>query len=195
MARYRAIRVNEGFRFKCIRCDFCCGTGPNVSLTVYDIVRMSRFLGLDPLRFTEKYVKVIIADLLPFFSLRDKGNGECVFMERKPGGETVCVIYPARPMRCRLYPVIVESVKPERVYLDLMCPGVGQGPVVRVPQRLLEQYIEERRRHYQLLYRLVFEEGLEPLEAAKRAILEAWREAENGAKWADLDYIESLGGV
>lgn len=195
MPRYQAISVDGSFRFKCIRCDFCCGTGPNVSLTVFDVVRMARFLRLDPIEFLKRYVKVIVADLIPFFSLRDKGNGECVFMERKPDGETLCVIYPARPMRCRLYPVIVESVKPRRVYVDLMCPGVGQGPEVKVPKRLLEQYIEERRRHYQLLYRLVFEEGLEPVEAAERAVREAEREAKHGAKWADLDYIESLGGV
>ncbi len=195
MPRYKPINPDEPFRFKCVRCDFCCGTGPNVSLTVFDVVRIALFLRIEPRTVLHNYVKVIVADLFPFFSLRDKGNGECVFMERKPSGETLCVIYPARPMRCRLYPVIVESVKPRRLYLDLMCPGVGRGEETRVPRGLLEQYVWERREHYRRLTRLILEEGLEPLEAVDRLVEEAWREAREGARWANLDYIEGLGGV
>ncbi len=194
MARYTPIPPQGSFRFECIRCDFCCGTGPNVSLTIFDIVRIARFLRIHYRDVLRSYVKVIVADLVPFFSLRDKGNGECVFMERKPSGETLCVIYPARPMKCRLYPVIVESLRPRRVYLDNMCPGVGRGRETRVPRRLLEQYLEERRRHYEIVLRLVME-GFEPEEVVETALEEAWREAERGARWADLDYIESLGSV
>lgn len=194
MARYTPIEPSGSFRFECVRCDFCCGTGPNVSLTIFDIVRIARFLRIHYRDVLRSYVKVIVADLVPFFSLRDKGNGECVFMERKPSGETLCVIYPARPMKCRLYPVIVESLRPRRLYVDNMCPGVGRGRETRVPEGLLRQYLEERRRHYELVSRLVLE-GLEPMEVVERALDEAWREAEAGAPWADLDYVESLGSV
>ncbi|AEM39433.1 protein of unknown function UPF0153 [Pyrolobus fumarii 1A] len=195
MTRYRVLRLDEAFRFKCVRCDFCCGTGPNVSLTAFDIVRIAKFLGIGWRDVLKSYVKVIIADIVPFFSLRDKGNGECVFMERKPSGETLCVIYPARPMRCRLYPVIIESLKPERFYLDLMCPGVDKGSETRVSMRLIEEYVRERREHYRRLFRLVYEEGLEPQDAVERLLEEVWKEAEGGAEWADLDKLEMLGSV
>ncbi len=195
MPRFKRVRIGERFRFKCIRCDFCCGTGPNIALTVFDVIRIARFLRISWREALQRYTKVIIADLFPFIALRDKGDGDCVFLERKPNGETLCVIYPARPMRCRLYPIIVEALSEEGLYLDLECPGVGQGGEVEAPRRLVAQYIWERREHYRRLYKYIVEEGMEPMRALEKVFEETWREAEEGAKWADLDYLESLGQV
>jgi len=193
----RLIPLEAGarYRFRCTRCGRCCSGGPNVALTVYDVVRMARFLRMGWRSFLRGYVKVIIADLFPHMLLRGDERGRCLFLAVKHDGTTLCTIYPARPMRCRLYPVLVESLRPRRVYLDPRSPGVGQGPEKPYPARLLAQYVEERRRHYRLLSRLIVEEGLEPLEALYRALEEAWEEAEKGAKWADLDYVEALGSV
>jgi Fe-S-cluster containining protein len=156
---------------------------------------MARFLRMEWRIFLKNYVKVIIADLVPHMLLRGDSRGRCLFLAARHDGTTLCVIYPARPMRCRLYPMLVESLRPRRLYLDPRSPGVGQGPEKPFPEKLVEHYIAERRRHYQLLYKLIVDEGLEPLEALYRALEEAWREAENGAEWANLDYIESLGTV
>ncbi len=195
--RYLKVKISNAvnIRFKCIRCDFCCGTGPNIALTVFDVVRMARFLRMHWREFVKRYVKVIVADVVPFLSLRGDERGRCLFLYYKPSGETVCTIYPARPMRCRLYPVLVEELRADVVYVDTACPGVGQGSPLKVPHRLVEQYVWERREHYRRLFRLVVEEGLHPLEALERVLEEAWREAEEGARWADLDYIEGLGSV
>lgn len=190
-SRYRRLGLNERFRFKCIRCDKCCGTGPNIALTVFDVIRMARFLRIHWREFLKNYVNVIIADLFPVMALRGDEKGHCLFLAYKPSGETLCTIYPARPMRCRLYPVIVESLSPSHVYLDPECPGIGEGGEVRVPRRLLAQYLWERREHYARIHRLLGS-GLEPLEALEKALEDAWREAEEGAKWADLDWLEGL---
>jgi len=189
--RRRGARI----RFSCTRCGRCCSGGPNVALTVYDVVRMARFLRMDWKSFLKGYVKVIIADLIPHLLLRGDERGRCLFLAQRHDGTTLCVIYPARPMRCRLYPILVESLEPEKVYLDPRSPGVGRGPEKPLPENLIKAYIEERRRHYRLLHRLIVEEGLEPLQALYRALEEAWREAEQGAKWADLDYVEGLGST
>ncbi len=178
-----------------MRCDLCCGTGPNVALTVFDAVRMARFLGLGWREFLARYVRVIVADVLPFLSLRGDGAGRCLLLHTKVTGETVCVAYPARPMRCRLYPVLVERLGGGEAVVDAACPGLGRGPPLRVPARLYEQYVWERREHYRRLHRLVVEGGLHPLRALEEALEAAWREAEEGAVWADLDYLESLGSV
>ncbi len=195
--RYVKLAVGRptGVRFRCIRCDMCCGTGPNIALTVFDVVRMARFLRIGWREFVKAYVKVIVADVIPFMSLKGDERGRCLFLYYKPSGETVCTIYPARPMRCRLYPILVEQLDTSVVYLDTVCPGVGQGKELRVPRRLVEQYVWERREHYRRLTRLILDEGLHPLEALEAVLEEAWREAEKGAKWADLDYLESLGRV
>jgi len=193
VARYERLGLDSGFRFKCVRCDRCCGTGPNVSLTCFDVVRMARFTDTEWRGFIKLYVNVIVADVFPFMSIRGVG-GRCPFLHE--GGEgTLCVIYPARPLKCRLYPLVLAGVRPESLYLDKYCPGVGVGPLVKPPERLIKHYSWELRSHYTRLSRLVLEEGLEPLEALEELLEEAWREAEEGAEWADLDYIESLGAT
>ncbi|KSW11794.1 Fe-S oxidoreductase [Pyrodictium occultum] len=192
----RLIPVKPGgaFRFRCTRCGRCCSGGPNVSLTVFDAVRMARFLRISWRGFLRGYVKVIIADIMPHMLLRGDERGRCLFLAERHDGVKLCVIYPARPMRCRLYPLLVEGLRPS-LYLDPRSPGVGSGPERRPPSRLIEQYVWERREHYRRLHRLVVEEGMEPLEALYRALDEAWEEAERGARWADLDYLASLGSV
>ena len=190
-SRLIRIGLSEKFRFKCIRCDVCCGTGPNIALTVFDVVRMAKFLRMHWRDFLKSYVKVVIADIYPFMSLKGDEKGRCLFLAYKPTGETLCTIYPARPMRCRLYPVIVESLNPSHVYLDPKCPGLGEGGEVTIPMRLLNQYLWERREHYRRLSNLL-SKGLEPIQALEKLFEEAWREAEKGAKWADLDWLELL---
>ncbi|MET1100905.1 MAG: YkgJ family cysteine cluster protein [Pyrodictiaceae archaeon] len=180
-SKYIPITPHTRFRFKCLRCDKCCGTGPNVALTVFDIVRIARFLKIHWNEFLKNYTRVIIADMLPFVSLKGDEKGRCPFLSYKPNGETLCVIYPARPMRCRLYPIIVESVSPLRLYLDPKCPGIGEGSEVVIPLNDLKKYIKERREHYRLLYELIFVEGLEPLEALERAIERVWRTMDDDA--------------
>lgn len=193
----RLIAVPRGgrFRFRCTRCGRCCSGGPNVALTVYDVVRMARFLRMGWRSFLKGYVKVIIADLWPHMLLRGDERGRCLFLAQRHDGTTLCVIYPARPMRCRLYPLLVESLNPQTLYLDPRSPGVGQGPERPLPENLIRQYVAERRQHYTLLHRLIVEKGMEPLQALYTALEEAWREAEQGAEWASLDYIESLGST
>jgi len=186
----------RGYRFSCTRCGRCCSGGPNVALTVYDVVRMARFLRMSWRGFLKSYVKVIIADLWPHMLLRGDERGRCLFLATRHDGTTLCVIYPARPMRCHLYPILVESLAPTRLYLDPRSPGVGRGPPKPVPRRLVQAYIEERRRHYRLLHRLIVEEGLEPLQALYQALDQAWREAEEQKPpWADLDRLASLGAT
>ena len=193
----RLIPVEPGgrIRFRCTRCGRCCSGGPNVALTAYDVVRMARFLGIHWREFLKAYVKVIIADLVPHMLLRGDERGRCLFLAQRHDGTTLCTIYPARPMRCRLYPLLVESLAPRRLYLDPRSPGVGQGPEKPVPRDLVKAYIEERKRHYRRLHQLIVEEGLEPLEALEKLLDEAWREAEQGAEWADLDKLQALGST
>jgi hypothetical protein len=196
-SRLLEVPVDGEFRFKCTRCGACCSGGPNVSLTVFDVVRMAKFLKMHWRDFLRGYVKVIVADVLPFMALRGDEQGRCLLLYERHDGTTECTVYPARPMRCRLYPVLVEDLGGQRVYLDPKSPGVGRGSGRPLPRRLVSQYIGERRRHYQLLYKLVVEEGMDPLEALERAIEEAWRESEECGKecWSDLDYLDSLGEV
>lgn len=192
--RYVRLKLNETFKFKCVRCDMCCGTGPNVSLTGYDVVRIARFLRMGWKSFLKAYVNVIVADIFVFMSIKGE-HGKCPFLHYKPSGETLCTIYPARPLRCRLYPLTIESVKPDHVYLDSFCPGAGKGGDRKPPEKLVKQYAWELKSHYARLAKLVLEEGLEPIQALEKHIEALWSEAEKNPNWANLDYIESLGAT
>ncbi len=193
-SRYKKINLNGSFKFKCIRCDLCCGTGPNVTLTVFDIVRMAEYLNVHWRTFLYEYTKVLVGDMMVFVALRDKGKGECVFMEYE-NGLTKCRIYPARPMRCRLYPLYLVSPSANYLHLDTECPGVGKGHEVKVPKKLVERYSFEVKYHYKEIMRLVLDEGLRPLEALEAVLERLWEEAEKGAEWAKTEFLEKLGST
>jgi len=176
--RYKEISVNSKFRFKCTRKAFCCRGGPNVSLTVHDLIRIAKYLKKDWRELIPTYVKVIIADFVPFLVLRGIRN-ECVFLRKGENGYE-CEIYPVRPYRCKLYPIVPKAIGSEEVYLDLKCPGLWEGPEKEVPKESLKKYYEEVKEHYQIIMKYVME-GAEPEEALEKAIEELWEKVEPDA--------------
>jgi Fe-S-cluster containining protein len=165
---YVKLRVGDKARFECLRCGRCC-IGPNVGLTAFDIHRILRFLGLGWTRVKGRYVVAVVADMMAIPVLKDKG-GRCVFLEFK-GEKPTCTIYPARPMRCRLYPFIPYSPSDNRtVYLDKHCSGLNAHTYAEPPWETLKKYCSEAKQHYSKLYKLIFREGCEPLEALEKVI-------------------------
>ena len=175
MRRYKEISINSKFRFKCTRKAFCCRGGPNVSLTVHDLIRIAKYLKKDWRELIPTYVKVIIADFVPFLVLRGIRD-ECVFLRKGEKGYE-CEIYPVRPYRCKLYPIVPKAIGSEEVYLDLKCPGLWEGPEKEVPKESLKRYYEEVKEHYQTIMKYVME-GAEPEEALEKAIEELWERVE-----------------
>ncbi|MEM0232850.1 MAG: YkgJ family cysteine cluster protein [Candidatus Nezhaarchaeales archaeon] len=169
------IKIARGGKVKvaCIRCGRCCH-GPNVSLTAFDVCRIARFMGLHWRDLRGRYVKAIIADMIAIPVLQSV-NGICVFLEVNE--RPTCTVYPARPMKCRLYPFLPCSPSQvDVIYLDECCKGIGTGELAEPPWNLLEQYCSELRIHYIRLYQLVFEKGYEPLQALERLIDDAYME-------------------
>lgn len=159
----------------CTRCGRCCSTGPNVALTAYDICRIAKYLGVNWRSLRGKYVIAYIADMIPVPALRGLGD-KCAFLEIRDGLPT-CTIYPVRPMRCRLYPFQpISPSKPDSIQVDTKCLGVGEGDYVEPPWSVLEEYYEELRSHYKALYKLIFEEGYDPLTALEELIDKVCRE-------------------
>ena len=186
------LRRGEKIRFRCQRSGRCCSTGPNVALTAYDVCRIAKYMGVDWRELRGRYIIAIIADMLAIPVLRGMGDGVCAFLEYRNGIPT-CRIYPARPLRCRLYPFQpISPGDPNRVSVDTYCPGVGKGEEVEPPWRLLEYYYREARRHYEAMYKLVFDEGLDPLTALEELIDRVCREAEKGAEWVKPSFLDSL---
>ncbi len=164
------LRRGDRVRWCCRRSGRCCSTGPNVALTVYDVCRIARYLGVEWRELRGKYILAIVADMVAIPVLRGVGDGVCAFLEYRDGLPT-CTIYPVRPLRCRLYPFHPASPsKKDIVYFDTYCPGYGYGEEVEPPWSLLEEYYREVSMQYKRMYELVFSEGYEPLEALERLI-------------------------
>jgi Fe-S-cluster containining protein len=192
MTRYLTLYRGDKIRYRCQRSGRCCSTGPNVALTAYDICRIAKYMGVDWRELRGKYIIAIIADMLAIPALRGMGDGKCVFLEYVNGIPT-CKIYPARPLRCRLYPFIPATPSnPNKIYVDPYCPGVGVGEEVEPPWKLLEEYYEEVRKHYTRMYELVFKEGYEPLEALEKLIDEVCEEAKKNPDWLKPEYLDKL---
>jgi len=193
------ISIDEPFNFSCIRCDVCCGTGPNVSLTIYDVVRMAKALDVDAKTFLRLYTKVIIADLIPHISLAGDENGRCVFLGFQKNEKeeiTFCKIYEWRPMRCRLYPVLPIKLGLDHVELDEKCPGLEEhgGKKAFVPRELLKKFNEEVKKHYDILFKKIIVEGKEPMQALDESLDELVYEVKNnsGVRWVSPDYLGEL---
>jgi len=166
----KTMRIGDKVKFQCVRCGRCCSTGPNVALTVFDICRIAKYLNIDWRDLRGKYIIAIIADMIPVPALRGLGD-KCAFLEINEDGLPHCTIYPARPMRCMLYPFIpLSPSRSDIIGLDTGCLGVGEDVETDPPWDLLRKYYEEVREHYRLLYEYVFEKGYQPIEALEEIL-------------------------
>jgi Fe-S-cluster containining protein len=61
-------------------------------------------------------------------TLREKGNGECVFWNREKG----CTVYPVRPPQCRTWPFWESNLASPEQWEETcaICPGSGRGELI-----------------------------------------------------------------
>lgn len=140
---YTEMGFDGVFNFTCgrhVSCFLDCCTGTRIWLYPYDVLRISRYLGLSPSEFFQSYCKFYEPDEAGFpvllFRSADNGQGRCPFVR-----EDGCAIYPERPWICRLFPVIpVEcrtdlTPEAERRFNVLVwegCRGIGCGQAVTI---------------------------------------------------------------
>ena len=84
--------------FKCINCHACCRQSGYVRLKPGEVEKISRFLGIDVLSFTDAYT-VLTTDRKSL-SLKEKKNGECIFLN-----ERGCAINHVKPGQCLDFPL------------------------------------------------------------------------------------------
>lgn len=104
----------DTFPFRChpgVACWNSCCHGADITLTPYDILRLSRRLGVRPAEFLERHAVPAIFDktAMPVPKLLmggADGNGACPFV-----GAEGCGVYDDRPATCRYYPLGLVSMK------------------------------------------------------------------------------------
>ena len=119
----------DGLRFTCTRCGHCCtGESGYVWVRDEDLTAIAQKCGQ-----SVEEIKALYTLLTPRGrTLREKGNGDCVFYDREQG----CTIYEARPPQCRTWPFWQSNVTTPEAWEHTcaVCPGSGQGELISVEE-------------------------------------------------------------
>ncbi len=114
-----------GLSFECIQCGNCCTGEPGyVWTTKEEVLRISEFLGRTDGWLDKEHLRRVGFH----YSLTEKANGDCIFLERKDG-RTGCRIYPVRPLQCRTWPFWSQNLRSPDTWNEAhrKCPGVNRG--------------------------------------------------------------------
>ena len=115
-----------GLRFECQPgCTNCCQQKGFVYLTEDDLVRIARFVGMQPVEFERVYVY----RTKHLRRLRMPRHTQCHFL--REGG---CSIHAVKPTQCRIFPFWPELVDDKREWRKTAawCPGIGKGELVQI---------------------------------------------------------------
>lgn len=116
-------------QFRCrkgIECWNACCSNIDISLTPYDILRLSRRLGISTTEFLQQYTFPYELEPNGIAGVKFKPieNGSaCQFM--RPEG---CDVYADRPTACRYYPVALLSMRRSDEYTDRNAYALVQEP-------------------------------------------------------------------
>lgn len=114
-----------GLRFTCTMCGDCCTGAPGyVWVEDDDLAAIAELRGESVESVTALYTRTGHRGR----TLREKGNGDCVFWEKHKG----CTIYAARPPQCRTWPFWESNVKTPEAWEKTceVCPGSGKGKLI-----------------------------------------------------------------
>lgn len=115
----------DGLRFSCTRCGHCCTGAPgDVWVNDEEIAAIARYRGESVEELTAVHTRPAGSER----SLRERSNGDCVFLDHTGG----CTIYPVRPRQCRTWPFWESNVQtPEDwQHTCTVCPGSGKGELI-----------------------------------------------------------------
>lgn len=115
-----------GLRFECTGCGNCCTGEPGyVWVSREEIRRIAGFLERDDQWLGEDQIRRVGFK----YSLTEKSNGDCVFLQNKGNGSQGCSIYPVRPLQCRTWPFWTINLKSTSTWREAgdYCPGMNNG--------------------------------------------------------------------
>ena len=115
-----------GLAFSCQQSGNCCSGAPGyVWVTPEEVKAIADLLGRPDGRLGKRYLRHVDTRV----SLKEKPNGDCIFLERSDGGCTTCSIHPAKPTQCRTWPFWDYNLASPERWNDAArgCPGINRG--------------------------------------------------------------------
>jgi Fe-S-cluster containining protein len=116
-----------GLAFECRQSGNCCSGEPGyVWVTKAEVAAIADYLQRPNGQLGKRYIRRVGLRT----SLKEKPDGDCVFLERGAGGCTTCRIHPVKPTQCRTWPFWDSNLKSPQHWNDAArtCPGMNQGP-------------------------------------------------------------------
>lgn len=116
----------DGLKFSCTQCGNCCGGAPGyVWITDTELTDLAALVGLPVDAFRKDYVRRVRG----WLSLKERPNGDCVFLRSDPDGKKRCGVYAARPLQCRTWPFWESNVSSPAAWQQAGrgCPGIDTG--------------------------------------------------------------------
>lgn len=117
---------NDGLRFTCTGCGDCCTGAPGyVWVNKAEVEALAKRVGVSVEDFYDDYtLKVGIR-----YTLKEFGNGDCVFFDNKT---RKCEVYEDRPRQCRTWPFWKSNLNSPKTWAETCqdCPGSGVGRLV-----------------------------------------------------------------
>src|ERR1700688_3804167 len=115
----------DGLRFTCTQCGHCCTGEPGfVWVDDADLAALAKHLGETIEVVRGLYTRLTARGR----TLREKGNGDCVFYDKQAG----CTVYAVRPPQCRTWPFWESNVASPEAWQQTceVCPGSGRGDLI-----------------------------------------------------------------
>ena len=112
----------DGLSFSCERCGNCCSGQPGyVWASMEELEKINNYLPSQ----TTPYIRRVNNR----FSLIEKPNGDCIFLERNEKGLALCKIHPVKPKQCKTWPFWSEILKSKAAWDEEAreCPGMNKG--------------------------------------------------------------------
>lgn len=117
-----------GLAFECQQSGNCCSGAPGyVWVTKAEIKAIADFLGKSKGWLGKEHLRRVGFR----YSLTERRDGDCVFLQRHEGGCTTCKINPVKPTQCRAWPFWTYNLKSPDHWNEAArtCPGMNRGPV------------------------------------------------------------------
>ena len=116
-----------GLAFECQQSGNCCSGEPGyVWVTKTEIKAIAKHLGRTDGWLDKKHLRRVVLR----YSLTEKANGDCIFLERRDG-KTLCKIHTVKPTQCRIWPFWSNNLKSPEHWNEAArkCPGMNRGQV------------------------------------------------------------------
>ncbi len=120
----------DGLKFKCSGCGDCCTGAPGyVWVNQEEMKMMAGEVDLSLEEFQDQYTRKIGIRR----SLKEFGNGDCVFFDHET---RKCEVYAARPRQCKTWPFWDSNLRTPKDWEQTCeeCPGSGTGKLYQLEE-------------------------------------------------------------